>query len=84
MLSRTVKVGLKDGLEARTLAMLVQIAGNHKSQVNLECGGRRINAKSIMGMMTLAMDHGDDVTIIADGPDEESAVLEMKRFIEKS
>lgn len=84
MISKTVKVGYENGLEARSLALLVQIAGKYSSQLQLECGTRKVNAKSIMGMMALAMDNGDEVTILADGEDEEAAAAELGQFLERS
>ena len=54
--------------------MLVQVASQYESSVYLEYGDKRVNAKSIMGMMTLVLVAGDTVTVTADGSDEEMAV----------
>ena len=82
MKQKTVEVKLKQGLEARPAAMLVQVASKHASNIYLESEGRKVNAKSIMGMMSLGFGNGDALEIEANGPDEEVAVEEMKNYIE--
>ena len=77
-----MEVKLKQGLEARPAAMLVQVASKHASNIYLESEGRIVNAKSIMGMMSLGFGNGDALEIEANGPDEEVAVEEMKNYIE--
>ena len=84
MITKTVKVGIGNDIEARTLAMIVQIAGKYDSSVRVECGGRSMNAKSIMGMLSLEMGNGDEVNVAADGPDEEAAVSELVQFLNKN
>ena len=73
MKQKTVEVKLKQGLEARPAAMLVQVAS--KSE------GRKVNAKSIMGMMSLALAPGEKVTVIADGTDEDDAIFGMENYL---
>ena len=79
MKMKAVRIQLSSGLEARPVAMLVQVASQHDSSVYLESEGRRVNAKSIMGMMSLGLDTGEMVTVIADGPDEETAVEDIAK-----
>lgn len=67
-------IRLENGLEARPIALLVQVASQFDSSVYIEYGEKRVNAKSIMGMMTLVLVAGDKVFVTADGPDEEKAV----------
>ncbi len=81
MTMRTVRVELESGLEARPAAMLVQLASNYDSQIYIESDGKRVNAKSIMGMMTLGLISGDEATVIADGPDEEKAVEDIEKYL---
>ena len=81
MISKDVAVRLEGGLEARPLAMLVQIAGKYNSVISFESQGRKVNGKSIMGMMTLGLDEGDSVNVIADGADEREAVSEIEKFL---
>ena len=81
MKMKAVRIQLSSGLEARPVAMLVQVASQHDSTVYLESEGRRVNAKSIMGMMSLGLDTGEMVTVIADGPDEETAVDDIAKYL---
>lgn len=78
---RTVQVKLESGLEARPVALLVQEASKYDSKVYVESDGKRVNAKSIMGMMTLGLDNGDQLTVTADGEDEELAVNNIEKFL---
>ena len=71
----------KLGLHARASAKLTQLAGKFQSEVWMEKGGRRINAKSIMGVMMLAAGKGSQVVIETDGPDEEAAMKELLALI---
>ena len=81
MKQKTVEVKLKQGLEARPAAMLVQVASKHASNIYLESEGRKVNAKSIMGMMSLALAPGEKVTVIADGTDEDDAIFGMENYL---
>ena len=81
MKMKAVRIQLSSGLEARPVAMLVQVASQHDSTVYLESEGRRVNAKSIMGMMSLGLDTGEMVTVIADGPDEEMAIEDIAKYL---
>ena len=74
MLEKSMKIQLKNGLEARPVAVLVQVASQHESSVYIESAGKKVNAKSIMGMMSLGLDSGAEITVVADGKDEEEAV----------
>ncbi len=81
MKQKAVTIKLEQGLEARPVAMLVQVASKHSSSVYLQVEGKKVNAKSIMGMMSLGLDSGEMVTVIADGPDEEEAVADMTDYL---
>ena len=81
MKMKAVKIQLSGGLEARPVAMLVQVASQHDSTVYLESEGKKVNAKSIMAMMSLGLDSGELVTVIADGPDEEVAVEDIAKYL---
>ena len=74
MVKKAITIGLASGLEARPVAMLVQIASQYDSLIYVESENARVNAKSIMGMMTLGLDVGETVVVSADGSDEEKAV----------
>jgi catabolite repression HPr-like protein len=77
MVEKTVVVGLEKGLEARPVAVLVQAASKYESTVYIVSGEKKVNAKSIMGMMGIGLTCGDNVTIIAEGSDEEAAVEDI-------
>lgn len=81
MVEKTLDVVLKDGLQARTAAQFVQEANRFSSELFLEKDGKRVNAKSIMGLMSLAITNGETVTLIAEGPDEEIALNSLVSFI---
>jgi phosphocarrier protein HPr len=73
MIKTTATISNKLGLHARASAKLTKLAGSFKCDVHLSRGDRRINAKSIMGVMMLAAGAGSDVVIETDGPDEQLA-----------
>ena len=81
MIERTMKIELENGLEARPVAVLVQKASMHDSTIYIHAEGKKVNAKSIMGMMSLKLQKGEDVTIIADGQDEDAAVSGVATFL---
>lgn len=81
MLEKSIKPQLDGQLEARPIAMLVQVASQYDSMVYLETEGRKVNAKSIMGMMSLAASIGTEIRIITDGSDEEQAMAGMEAYL---
>lgn len=74
MTKKDTVIRLENGLEARPVALLVQVASQFDSSIYIEYGEKRVNAKSIMGMMTLVLAAGDNVTVTAEGTDEKEAV----------
>jgi len=74
MLQREVEIVNKLGLHARASAKLTQLAGQFKSNIWLTRNGKRVNAKSIMGVMMLAAARGATVHLEIDGSDEEAAM----------
>ena len=76
-----VEIINKLGLHARASAKLTQLAGAFKSEVWLSRSGRRVNAKSIMGVMMLAAGKGASVTIEAEGDDAEAALAALRKLI---
>ncbi|MBT2571907.1 HPr family phosphocarrier protein [Planococcus sp. ISL-110] len=83
MVEKQVKVRLKTGLQARQAALFVQEANRYSADVYLEKDNKKVNAKSIMGIMSLAISKGTEVKISADGLDEEKAVHSLSEIIEK-
>lgn len=61
--------------------MLVQVASQHESSVYIETGDKKVNAKSIMGMMSLALGSGEAVKVIADGSDENAAMKDIEEYL---
>ena len=74
-------VQLAGGLEARPIAVLVQVASQYESSIYLEADEKRVNAKSIMGMMTLALKAGEKMIVEANGRDEEAAIEGIEKYI---
>ncbi len=81
MVQKSIQIKLETDLEARPIAMLVQVASQFESSVYINSGDKKVNAKSIMGMMSLGLDSGKTVTVVAEGSDEESAVAEIEKFL---
>ena len=81
MLEKSIKPQLDGQLEARPIAMLVQVASQYDSNIYVECGTKRVNAKSIMGMMTLGLVPGEQVIVTADGADEEKAIEGIEKYL---
>lgn len=81
MVEKTITIELVSGLEARPVAMLVQVASQYESEIHVLTGNKRVNAKSIMGMMTLGLSAGEEVTVTADGADEAQAVSDIEKYL---
>lgn len=81
MLQREVEIINKLGLHARASAKLTQVAGRFKCGVWVTRNGRRVNAKSIMGVMMLAAANGSTVLVETDGPDEQEAMDAVTQLI---
>lgn len=81
MLKKTIVVGLKSGLEARPAALFVQIASKYESHISILLTDKQVNAKSIMGMMSLGAIKGQEITLLVDGEDEEEAMGALVEFI---
>lgn len=81
LLEKSITVTLETGLQARPAANFVQKANKYSADLFIEKDGKRINAKSIMGLMSLAIMNGETILLIADGPDENEAVDNLMAFI---
>ena len=77
----TLEIINKLGLHARAAAQLVQTASSFRAHVEIEKGARRVNAKSIMGVMMLAAAQGSEVTLYAEGDDAEACIEALKTLI---
>ena len=80
MIKKNIYVSL-GGDETRPIAMLVQLASQFKSRIEIRQDNMVVNAKSIMGMMTLGLVQGQKLEIDVEGEDEENAMLEMENFL---
>ena len=83
MISKSITINIPTGLEARPVALLVQVASQYESRIYVEIAEKKVNAKRIMGMMSLGIAEGEQVTIIADGADEENAVADIEQYLTK-
>ena len=81
MVKKLITVELASGLEARPAAMLVQVASQYESAIYLEAEAKRVNAKSIMGMMTLGLSAGEKIVVTANGVDEEDAIQNIEKYL---
>lgn len=81
-LSREVTICNDLGMHARAAAKLVDCANRYKSQLHLEHRERRVNGKSIMGVLMLAAAKGASVTVLAEGPDAEAALAAVCALVE--
>ena len=83
-MKKSVVVNMQDDLEARPIALLVQKANQFSSQIYMESeGNKRVNVKSIMGMMSMALLNGEEVVIDAEGEDAQDAVVAIEEFLTK-
>ena len=81
MIRSTATISNKLGLHARASAKLTKLAGSFQCEVHMSRNGRRINAKSIMGVMMLAAGLGSDVELETDGPGEQAAMQALLALI---
>lgn len=81
MTRKEITIKLPHGLEARPVAMLVQFTSQCESEIHVESAGRNVNAKSIMGMMTLGLAAGEKIVVTADGTDEEEAIAKIEKYL---
>lgn len=81
MLEREYVVNNEVGLHARPAALFVQCTNKFLSDIYIQKGNKRVDGKSIMGVMSLGIGQGENIKIIADGPDENQAIEAIERLI---
>ena len=81
MIKKPITIQSPSGLEARPVALLVQVASQYESEIYVESEARRVNAKSIMGMMTLGLNAGESITVTANGGDEKEAIDNIEKYL---
>ena len=84
MKKKKVKVSLESGIHARPAAMIAKVAGKFPCEIWLEKDGERVNAKSIMGIMMLALTKDSEVYIITEGEKEEEALEAVVKLFQSS
>ena len=82
MISRNVTVRIQVGLHARPATFFIQKANSFKSSIWVEKGDRRVNAKSLLGVLSLGITKDTEITLIADGADEIDALNSLEELIE--
>lgn len=81
MIKKTVRIEMNEDLEVRPIAMLVQISSQCVSEVQIQKGNKWVNAKSLLGMMTLDLGNGEEIEITITGVDEEAAMEKIAGFL---
>ncbi|QQE77592.1 HPr family phosphocarrier protein [Alicyclobacillus sp. SO9] len=81
MTEKTVRISNPTGLHARPAAEFVREAGNYSSQIYIKKADKQVDAKSILGVMSLSVRQGDEITITADGSDETQAVDNLTKVL---
>ena len=81
MIKKPITIQIASGLEARPVALLVQVPSQYESKIYVEDGSRKVNAKSIMGMMSLGLSTGESIVVSAEGSDEQAAIENIERYL---
>jgi len=81
MKTAEITLGLQNGLEARAIAIFVQMACQYDSTIFVDYGSKKVNAKSIMGVMSLGVAEGDKLTLTVEGPDEDEAIEVLTDYL---
>lgn len=81
MTRREIRIELSKGLEARPVAVFVQVASQYESTIGVEYRDKKVNGKSIMGMMSLGIAQGERVVVTAEGVDEKEAIEGIEKYL---
>ena len=81
MTTRDVTIEIKQGSDVSPVAKCVQVASQFTSKIYVEYETKKVNAKSIMGMMTLGLDAGEEITLSANGDDENAAMESIEQYL---
>ena len=81
MTEKKIMVKIASGLEARPVALFVQVASQFQSSIYVGLQNKKVNAKSIMGMMSLGILEGENIMISAEGPDEAEAIEKLEHYL---
>lgn len=81
MKSKSIKFNCDLGLQMKLIATLIQVASDFESRISIVCKDRKANCKSLLGVMSLSIEPGDDIEIICDGHDEDLALSKILEFL---
>ncbi|MDO5145727.1 MAG: HPr family phosphocarrier protein [Eubacteriales bacterium] len=81
MITKLMEIKIPTGLDPSTIALFIQTASQYESSVYVEVENKKVNAKSIMGMMTLGLSAGEKITVSAAGNDEIQAIEHIERYL---
>ncbi len=84
MIYKELVINNYDGLKAKAAASFVQVANQYDSQILIEFANKKINAKSIMGLLSLGVKYGESIYVFANGKDEKDAVAALVELIENN
>lgn len=81
MITKMMEIKIPTGLDPSTIALFIQTASQYESKVYVEVENKKVNAKSIMGMMTLGLSAGEKITVSAAGTDEQQAIEHIEKYL---
>ncbi len=81
MTTKSMQIKIPEGLDPSTIALFIQIASQYESKVYVDVGNKHVNAKSLMGMMTLGVPEGGEIDVVADGKDEIQALDHIYKYL---
>ena len=81
MKKKDITIQVDGSTETRPVALLVQVASQFRSDIYIESGNKRVNGKSIMGMMTMGLESGEEVTVSVNGEDEDEALEQIEAYL---
>ena len=81
MITKLMEIKIPTGLDPSTIALFIQTASQYESRVYVEVENKKVNAKSIMGMMSLGLPAGEKITVSAVGEDEEAAIEHIEQYL---
>ena len=82
MTSKEIIVTRDGGLKEQDAALFIRSANEYQSQIRIQLGEKSVNAKSLLGVLSMGVRHGAVLTVTAEGPDEEDAVNALRRYFE--
>jgi len=82
MVVRKININSRAGLQSKSAAIFIQKASNYKSDIWIVKGERKANAKSLLGVLSLGIGPGEQLSISAEGEDEEQAVAEISEYLD--